>query len=163
MFHFHKKKLLPRAIKIGLFKNGDPWFGPVNYHYLPGRDISRYISHLNLPAKNCSSIKKFREFFQFWSFAGWNYSKNGFYQWSIVYIWFGRQKNNWLRSNPWWRYKYLYCKKEIKLFSSEFLGIYVCSSSKKFVPGNYGSYGDGFRVDQDPDHIPNPKNDGLIR
>ena len=49
---------MPRAIKIGLFKNGDPWFGPVNYHYLPGRDISRYISHLNFPAKKCSSKKK---------------------------------------------------------------------------------------------------------
>ena len=53
--------------------------------------------------------------------------------------------------------------KTIKLFVREFLGIYICSSSKKFVPGNYGAYGDGFRVDQDSDPIPNPKNDGLIR
>ena len=29
-----------RAIKLGLFKNGDPWFGPINYHFLPGRDVT---------------------------------------------------------------------------------------------------------------------------
>ena len=29
-----------RAVKLGLFKNGDPWFGPINYHFLPGRDVT---------------------------------------------------------------------------------------------------------------------------
>ena len=29
-----------RAIRLGLFKNGDPWFGPINYHFLPGRDVT---------------------------------------------------------------------------------------------------------------------------
>ena len=29
-----------RAIKLGLFKNGDPWFSPINYHFLPGRDVT---------------------------------------------------------------------------------------------------------------------------
>ena len=74
-----------------------------------------------------SSIKIIREFFQFWSFAGWNYSKNGFYQWSIVYIWFRRQKNNWLRSNPWWRYKYYlnFCKSNQIICSLIFRNLYL--------------------------------------
>ncbi len=33
-----------RAIKIGLYKNGDPWFGAVNFHYLPGRDVTNLDS-----------------------------------------------------------------------------------------------------------------------
>ena len=51
-----------------------------------------------------------------------------------------------------------------KFFFREFIGIYICSSSKKFVPGNYGAYGDGFRVDQDStEPNQNSKNSGLIR
>ena len=29
-----------RAVKMGLFRNGDPWFGPVNFHFLPGKEIT---------------------------------------------------------------------------------------------------------------------------
>ena len=29
-----------RAIRMSLYKNGDPWFGPVKYHFLPGRDVT---------------------------------------------------------------------------------------------------------------------------
>ena len=56
---------------------------------------------------------------------------------------------------------YLY---KMQFFFREFIGIYICSSSKKFVPGNYGAYGDGFRVDQDStEPNQNSKNSGLIR
>ena len=52
----------------------------------------------------------------------------------------------------------------MQFFFREFIGIYICSSSKKFVPGNYGAYGDGFSVDQDPaEPNKNSKNNGLIR
>ena len=33
-------------------------------------------------------------------------------------------------------------------------GTYICSSSKKLLPGNYGSFGDDFHVNNDP--IPPP-------
>ncbi len=36
--------VITRAIKIGLYKNGDPWFGAVNFHYLPGRDVTNLDS-----------------------------------------------------------------------------------------------------------------------
>ena len=29
-----------RAVKLNLYKNGDPWFGPINYLFLPGRDVT---------------------------------------------------------------------------------------------------------------------------
>lgn len=29
-----------RAIRMSLYKNGDPWYGPIKYHFLPGRDVT---------------------------------------------------------------------------------------------------------------------------
>ncbi len=29
-----------RAVKVTLYKNGDPWFGSMEYRFLPGRDVN---------------------------------------------------------------------------------------------------------------------------
>ena len=103
---------------LGLFKNGDPWFGPVNFHYLPGREVTSLES---LFAEINPKIDLLNGVSYMFDLDG---------------------------------------KRITSLDQIQDGGIYICSASKKFLPGNYGAYGDGFHVEPEP--IPNSRNNGLI-
>ena len=109
-----------RAVKIGLFKNGDPWFGPVNFHYLPGRDVTSLDS-------------LFAEISPKMDLA------TGV---SYMFDTEGRRITS--------------------LDQIQDGGVYVCSASKRFQPGNYGVYGDGFAVEDSSPTPPKTVGHGLI-
>ena len=103
---------------LGLFKNGDPWFGPVNFHYLPGREVTSLESLFNEINPKIDLLNG----------VSYMFDIDG--------------------------------KRITSLDQIQDGGIYICSASKKFLPGNYGAYGDGFHVEPEP--IPNSRNNGLI-
>ena len=88
-----------RAIRMSLYKNGDPWYGPIKYHFLPGRDVTSLDSLFRSISPKMDLLNG----------VSYMFDTEGRRITSLEQI----QEN----------------------------GIYICSSSKKFVPGNYGGYG----------------------
>ena len=94
-----------RATKITLFKNGDPWFGNMEYRFMLGKDLN----NLDGLFHNVTSKMDFI---------------NGV--------------------------SYMFDTEGTRITSIDQVidgGEYVCSSDRRFIPGNYGRTGSDFLVD----------------
>ncbi len=91
-----------RAVKLSLFKNGDPWFGPVPFHFLPGRDATSLESLFKMISPKLDIMNG----------VSYMFDSEGRRITGLDQIMDG--------------------------------AVYICSSSKRFIPGKYGSHGEGF-------------------
>ena len=140
-----------RAVKLLLFKNGDPWFGPINYHFLPGRDVTSLESLFKLLAPKMDLM-------------------NGEHIHNLPLDMMGYDKVNMkinirsenyftVRLNLFSGISYMFDSEGRRLTNIDQImdgGVYICSSSKRFIPGNYGSFGDNFRVPESVERSPSP-------
>ncbi len=150
-----------RATKVTLYKNGDPWFGSMQYRFLFGRDVKNLdglfvkvnekmdfvngISHMfDVEGGRVTSIDQVR--------SSNIDNKNS----TITTSSSSSRSNNNSSSNNDINNSTVYIALQLKLctlsalllfFQVENGGEYVMASSKKFTPANYGRTGGAFELD----------------